>query len=137
MKTLEDTIKMHLAKLNENEFLKMDDRFGKRLCQFLSEEQMKLFGYELTEEAKAKWEPKPFTRENVLAQLKSDVEFGYEKANNQRGISAELMFYVVMEWCHVLEEGLENYNEKEYAPYGKPIFEAVDEKYGWGICGKE
>lgn len=34
-----------------------------------------------------------WTRENILEQLKSDVEFGFEKALDQRGISASLMWY--------------------------------------------
>ena len=66
-----------------------------------------------------------------LEQLKSDVEFGFEKALDQRGISASLMFYVVLRWNQVLEEGLENYPEENYAMYGLPLFKATAVKYGW------
>lgn len=33
-----------------------------------------------------------WTRENILEQLKSDVEFGFEKALDQRGISASTWY---------------------------------------------
>ena len=37
----------------------------------------------------------PYTRENILEQLRSDVAFGFQKALDRRGISAGLMFEVV------------------------------------------
>lgn len=54
-----------------------------------------------------------------------------EEALDQRGISASLMFYVVLRWNQVLEEGLENYPEENYAMYGLPLFKATAVKYGW------
>ena len=68
-----------------------------------------------------------------MEQLKADVEFGWEKACDERGISANLMFEVVRSWCKVLEDGLENWNELNYGPYGKPLFIAVANKYGWSL----
>jgi hypothetical protein len=68
----------------------------------------------------------------VLAQLKKDVAFGFEKALNQRGISAGLMSEVVKMWNWILEEGLENYDEDNgYAQYGLPLFKATAVKYGF------
>lgn len=40
-----------------------------------------------------------------MKQLEEDVRFGFEKALNQRGISASLMFECVMMWNYILEEG--------------------------------
>lgn len=97
----------------------VDDRFGSRLAKFLTEEQLEKIGFKYDGD-----EPKEWTRD--LEQLKSDVEFGFEKALDQRGISASLMFYVVLRWNQVLEEGLEN-----YAMYGLPLFKATAVKYGW------
>jgi hypothetical protein len=74
---------------------------------------------------------KPFTRENILEQLKGDVEFGFEKALNKRGISSSLMFEVVRMWNMILEEGLENWDEDDYAMYGLPFFKATALKYGF------
>lgn len=59
------------------------------------------------------------------------MEFGFEKALDRRGISASLMFYVVLRWNQVLEEGLEDYPEDNYPMYGLPLFKATAEKYGW------
>lgn len=72
-----------------------------------------------------------FTRENVLKQLEEDVRFGFEKALNQRGISASLMFECVMMWNYILEEGLEDRDEDDYGFYGLPLFKATAVKYGW------
>lgn len=98
----------------------LDDRFGSRLAKFLTEEQLEKIGFKYDGD-----EPKEWTRGNILEQLKSDVEFGFEKALDQS--SASLMFYVVLRWNQVLEEGLENYPEENYAML--PLFTAV--KYGW------
>lgn len=92
----------------------LDDRFGSRLAKFLTEEQLEKIGFKYDGDEPYP-EPKEWTRENILEQLKSDVEFGFEKALDQRGISASLMFYVVLRWNQVLEEGLENYPEENYA----------------------
>ena len=67
----------------------------------------------------------------MLKQLKEDVEFGFEKALNKRGISSSLMFEVVRFWNWVLEEGLEDWDEDNYAMYGLPLFKATAVKYGW------
>lgn len=106
-----------------------DDRFGARLCQFLTEEQMEKIGFSLREEYKGKHEPKEWTRENILSQLKEDVAFGFEKALNKRGISASMMFAVVKCWNKVLEEGLEDWEDTKYAQYGLPLFKATALKY--------
>lgn len=108
----------------------LDDRFGVRLSQFLTKEQLEKIGFKWDSEEPYP-EPKEWTRENILAQLRKDVEFGFEKALDQRGISASLMFYVVLRWNQVLEEGLEDYSEDNYPMYGLPLFKATAEKYGW------
>lgn len=95
----------------------LDDRFGVRLSQFLTKEQLEKIGFKWDSEEPYP-EPKEWTRENILAQLRKDVEFGFEKALDQRGISASLMFYVVLRWNQVLEEGLEDYSEDNYPMYG-------------------
>lgn len=113
----------------------MEDRFGRRLCDFLTSDQAKQIGFEIKEEyiEKHNNNVKEWTRENILNQLKKDVEFGWEKACDERGISSSLMFDVVMSWNKVLEEGLEDFDEDNYAMYGKPLFIATAEKYGWEL----
>jgi hypothetical protein len=125
------TIKEILDNYKEYEVF-LDDRFGVRLCQFLTIEEMGTIGfvYKDTEKAKAH-EPKEWTEENILAQLKKDVEFGWEKACDERGISANLMYEVVKSWCKVLENKFADFDC--YAPYGEPLFMAVAGEYGWEL----
>ena len=66
-------------------------------------------------------------RKNIIEQLKEDVRFGWEKACEGRGLSANLMYEVVKTWCKVLENEYEDFDD--YAPYGKPLFKAVAQKY--------
>ena len=127
MKTIEEILKNY----KEEWATFLDDRFGARLCQFLTAEQMKSIGFSINEEYKGQHVPKEWTRENILEQLKDDVEFGFEKALDRRGISSGLMFDVVRKWNKVLEEGLEDWDEDHYAMYGLPLFKATAVKYGW------
>ena len=127
MKTIEEILKNY-----EEEWATfLDDRFGSRLCQFLTEEQMESIGFSMKDEFKGQHIVKEWTRENVLEQLKDDIEFGFEKALDRRGISSGLMFDVVRKWNKVLEEGLEDWDKDNYAMYGLPLFKATAVKYGW------
>lgn len=107
----------------------LDGRDLYRLMQFIPESELKDFGLELKPEYVGTHKHIDFTRENVLIQLEKDVEFGFEKALNQRGISAGMMAEVVMMWNWVLEEGLEDFDD--YPMYGLPIFKATAVKYGF------
>lgn len=125
MKTIEEIVE------NYSKYeLPIDDRFGRRFAQFLTQEQGKKIGF-VPKEGHEWPAPKEWTRENILAQLKDDVAFGFEKALNQRGISSGLMFAVVLKWNMILEEGLEDYDENDYAQYGLPLFKATAVKYGF------
>jgi len=107
----------------------LDGRDMSRLASFIPESDLKKFGLELKEEFVGKHEHKAWTRENILAQLKEDVAFGFEKALDKRGLSSGLMYAVVRMWNFVLEEGLEDFDK--YAQYGLPLFKATAEKYGF------
>lgn len=113
----------------------LDGRDFNRLAKFIPYNMIKDFGMEPNEEYdnEEKWNSTvvEFTRENVLKQLEEDVRFGFEKALNQRGTSASLMFECVMMWNYILEEGLESWGEDDYAFYGLPLFKATAVKYGW------
>ena len=131
MKTIEQII----ANYKEYE-THLDDRFGRRLCRFLTVEQMAQIDYVYkTEEDEKSHTPIPFTVENVLKVLNDDVEFGWRKACDERGLSAGMMYEVVNAWCKVLENGLDG--SLPYYPYGKPLFKAVAEKYGFVLDYEE
>jgi hypothetical protein len=127
MKTIEEILSNY-----EKEWATfLDDRFGSRLTQFLTEEQMESIGFKLKKEFKGKHVVKEWTRENILKQLEQDVDFGFSKALSQRSISSGLMFDVVLKWNRILEEGLEDWDEDDYAMYRLPLFKATAIKYGW------
>lgn len=109
----------------------LDGRDLYRLAQFVPKERLSEFGLTLNPDCEDNNEHKvvEFTRENVLKQLKEDVEFGFEKALDQRGISSCMMYQVVSMWNWILEEGLEDFDD--YAQYGLPLFKATAVKYGF------
>jgi len=122
MKTLEQIAQLYTSKT-------IDGRDLNRLAQFIPEDMLPRFGLELSPEYQGKHQALEFTRENVLKQLEKDVEFGFEKALDQRGISSGLMYNVVKMWNWILEEGLEDF--EDYAQYGLPLFKATAVKYGF------
>lgn len=125
MKTIEEI----LANYKDYETF-LGDRFGRRFSDFLTEEQAAGIGWHAAEGHE--WpEPKEWTEENVLAQLKKDVEFGWSKACDERGISSELMYDVCKAWCRVLENGYEDFDA--YGQYGKPLFKALAHEYQWDL----
>lgn len=103
------------------------------LSEFIPFDMLSEFGLSPKEEFNSaeKWNEsvKPFTRENILEQLKDDVALGFRKALDKRGISASLMYDIVHMWNWVLEEGLEDFDD--YAQYGLPLFKATAVKYGF------
>lgn len=107
----------------------LDGRDASRLVDFIPEADLDRIAVSLKPEFVGKHEAIPFTRENVLEKLERDVAFGFEKALDQRGISASLMAQVVQMWNWILEEGLEDADD--YPQYGLPIFKATAVKYGW------
>lgn len=123
MKTLEQVLSYKSEAL--------DGRDTSRLAMFVPEADLSKIGVTLKDEYVGTHTPKEFTRENVLAQLEKDVAFGFEKALNQRGLSSSAMFQVVAMWNWVLEEGLEDFSESNYAMYGLPLFKATALKYGF------
>lgn len=104
----------------------VDSRDYSRLVAFFPASDISVFGFVVKEGAEHV--PKEWTRENVLAQLAKDVDFGFEKALDKRGISAGMMNCVVRMWMWILDDPLQ-YDE-EYAQYGLPYLKRVALKYG-------
>lgn len=120
-------VKEHIDEFEKDNFI--DRRFTKRFIDFLPTSEWRQFGFEYKGETE--YTPKEWTEENVLSQLREDVEFGYEKAINERGISSELMAMVVNAWCKVLENGLNLDGDDGY--YHIRQFTIVAEHYGWDL----
>ena len=119
MKTIEEILKYKPQS--------MDGRDLGRLTVFLTIEQLTGLGFGVKDEFKETYKAEEYTKENVIAHLKSDVEFGFTKALNQRGLSASAMNDVVKMWMWVLEDELADHDE--YAYYGLPLLKLVAVKY--------
>jgi hypothetical protein len=125
MKTLDYVIENYKSET-------LDGRDIARLADFVPFDKAKAAGWLRDDATGDGWpDTLEWTLDNVLEQLKSDVDFGFEKALNQRGLSAGLMWQVVSMWNWILEEGLENFSEDDYAQYGLPLFKATALKYGF------
>lgn len=122
-----DYVKEHFDEFEEDTFF--DRRFTKRFIDFLPTSEWGNFGFEYTGENE--YVPKEWTEENIIAQLKRDVEFGYEKAVDERGISSELMAMVVNAWCKVLQNDLNLNGNDGY--YHIKQFTTVAKHYGWEL----
>jgi len=108
----------------------LDCRDVNRLCMFITKKDL-IEKIGLKKEDVKNHESIPFTRENVLKQLKEDLEFAFEKALDRRGISSSFMFEVIKMWNNILEEGLEDWSDDNYAMYGLPLYKATALKYGF------
>ena len=122
-----DYVKEHISEIELDNLLHQC-RFTKRFVDFLPTSEWKKFGFEY--QGKEEHIPKEWTEENVITQLKYDLDFAIEKALGQRGISASLMNDVLRSWCIVLENGLENI---DYGWYGDSLIKAIDEYYDFGL----
>ena len=120
-------VKEHFDEFEKDPFF--DRRFTKRFIDFIPVEEWEKYGFKYTGEDE--YIPKEWTEENILEQLKADVEFGYEKAEGERGISSELMAMVVNAWCKVLQNGLNLDGNDGY--YHIKQFTTVAEHYGWEL----
>ena len=126
MKSL-DYVKNNISEFEKDNMFDM--RFTKRFIDFLPTEEWERFGFRYTGDTPRI--PKDWTEENVMEQLKQDVEFGYEKSIDERGISSELMAMVVNAWCKVLENGLNLDGNDGY--YHIKQFLNVATHYGWSL----
>lgn len=103
----------------------IDGRDFSRLACFFSEDQWHVLNIELKEGSTH--EPVEYTEEAILVWLEKDLDFAFDKALNQRGISASLMYHVIKMWLWILEDDLQHF--QEYAQYGLPLLKAVAVKY--------
>jgi len=124
MKTLEEV-------LSDFKTGAIDKRDAYRIAMYVPEDQLHKIGFELNNKSDKKHIVIKWSKDNILKQLKADVEFGFEKALSMRGISSSLMYEVVLMWNRILEDGLEDWDSNDYQMYGLPLFKATALKYGW------
>ncbi len=72
------------------------------------------------------------TKENVLMQMKEYLPFAYDKAYMERGLSADRSVTKFTTWLWLLEDDdLYQFacNDENYPMYGRPILDAIRDKY--------
>lgn len=123
MKTLNQVIE---AIENGRKSQCLDERDYLRLCDYFPSDKWGILGYKL---GGCEHIPLDFTENNIINDLRKDVEFGFEKALDKRGISASFMNQVVKMWLWILDDPLQ-YSE-DYALYGLPLLKSVAVKYNF------
>lgn len=90
---------------------------------------------DVTEE---EWGQKELTRETVLDKMKKYMRFAHEKADNERGISANRSMMCYLAWIWLLGDDEEDFLFKvrseydgNYHSFGKHILLMIEEEYGW------
>ena len=79
------------------------------------------------------WEP---TVDDPTERMESYMDFAWDKANNERGISANrsIMHYIAWLWLageNDLLERVQDAYHNNYHRYGKPILRMICEHFGW------
>ncbi len=103
-----------------------DCRDYSRIADYFPVSDWDVFGFSLKEGATHK--PKRYTEKNILKHMASSLDFAFEKATGQRGISSSLMWDVMKMWAWILEDD-ELTKFTNYDPYGIPFYKAFAEKY--------
>jgi len=101
------------------------------LKEYLSYEAVKPFLKEGVTEKD--WTHKPKDRDSILKQMKDYMTFAWDKANNERGLSASRTMDHYTAWIWMLgDEEVDIFgNIQEYEFYGKPQLKAICDHYGW------
>lgn len=73
-----------------------------------------------------------YNRETVLDRMREYMDFAWEKALDERGISASRSIHRYQAWCYALGE-YDDIDWDAYDSYGKPILRQLCEKYAFPI----
>ena len=103
----------------------VDSRDYNRIIEYFDVDDFDVFGFCLNEGGVHG--PKEYTEENIKKDMLDSLEFAIEKALDQRGISASLMFEVMKMWLWVLED--DEFDDVPYGFYGLPLYRAIENKY--------
>lgn len=103
--------------------------------EWLTFENVKKLGIlkeDVTEEEWNKYYKEP-TYENIMAKMKDYISFAYEKARDQKSISAWRSLAHYQAWIWLLDDGFSDEFNKEvednYDNYGISILDILNEKY--------
>lgn len=116
-----------------------EDTWGDEIGQYLPYLRYDLARPYLKEgTTQEEWETSrpPHTREALIERMRDYMPFAFDKANNERGISANcsVMHYIAWTWLAgdtEFSQRIEDMYANEYCYYGKLILRAICEHYGW------
>ena len=84
------------------------------------------------ESGKETWNPKPYNKQSVTNQIKSYLEFAWDKANNMRGLSAARSMMHFSNWFYMFgneDTDILVRELLEYEYYGKPWLAIISELF--------
>lgn len=114
------------------ESIKKDDFFGFQtadLIQCLDFEHAKSY---LKKGATAdQWPTEPHDRESILKVMENYMDFAWDKANNERGLSAGRSMAHYTAWTWLIGDEDKFPNLETYTDYGRPHLRALCKEYGW------
>lgn len=131
MKTQEQLIERYRV-------LAEDDFFGAKrgdLATYMTAESLAAAG-EPVREDQAHLVGKTLTRDAVLTEMRNYMTFAWDKANNERGLSAGRSINHFEAWLWLLgdEEALAFAEDDDnYPEYGRPILRFICERFGFPI----
>lgn len=119
-----------------------DERKGSDFLGFEVNEYLSALEYEYVKdllkkgETEESWGPPTLqTDEDVMGQMRDYMEFAFEKANNQRGISADRSICHYIAWTWLIDPEFSAKLEEEYKgnyhSYGKHLLVGICKHYGW------
>lgn len=108
----------------------LDNRDLNRLLAYVTfDEAQAIIGDRLNAQDAGEWgEVKTWDEETVKAHMHSSLSFAFEKALNQRGISASLMHTVMKMWLWVIQDD-ELLGDAWYDAYGLGYLYAIRDKH--------
>jgi hypothetical protein len=121
----------------EGSCLMIDQRDRARLTEFVTTvEELDKLGYGL-EEGKTieDLHNKEWNIENVLVQVKADIDFALEKAEGERGISSSLMHEVLQMWNFAFNTDVPDKNK--YNDYGLDYIHRTAKAFDYEPGGTE
>lgn len=116
----------------EIERIKEDDFFGFKtgdLIGYLDYEHAK--EYLKPEVTAEEWKASPSDRESILKEMEEYMEFAWDKANNERGISAGRSLAHFTVWVWMIGDQDRFGDMESYQYYGKDHLRKLCDAYGW------
>lgn len=120
----DDEILSRIEAVKENDW--MGTQIGDLIVRLPFDKARPYLKPEVTE---ADWKPTSRDRDALLAQMLDYMPFAWEKANNERGLSAGRSMDHYSAWVWLAGDDLGDLQEYEF--YGKENLRRICQQYGW------